>query len=139
VWWASEFYNDWGAPFGVCHVVGAVVPLDARATGTLGLALERPCAAEAFTEADRQRLNVVLPHLQRAVQLRQRLSHLEAQAEVGFAALDALSLGVVVAAADGAIVFANTAAEVLARRDEGLRLRGRLSGLGAMQPLEAQR
>jgi DNA-binding CsgD family transcriptional regulator/PAS domain-containing protein len=136
---ASEFYNDWGAQFGVCHVVGAVVPLDARATATLGLALERPCAADAFTEADRQRLNVVLPHLQRAVQLRRRLGHLEAQAQVGFAALDALPLGVVVAAADGAIVFANTAAEGLARRDEGLRLGGRLSGLGAVQPLEAQR
>jgi DNA-binding CsgD family transcriptional regulator/PAS domain-containing protein len=136
---ASEFYNDWGAQFGVCHVVGAVVPLDARATATLGLALERPFAADAFTEADRQRLNVVLPHLQRAVQLRRRLGHLEAQAQVGFAALDALPLGVVVAAADGAIVFANTAAEGLARCDEGLRLGGRLTGLGAMQPLEAQR
>jgi DNA-binding CsgD family transcriptional regulator len=119
-------------------VVGAVVPLDARATATLGLALERPCTAEAFTEADRQRLNVVLPHLQRAVQLRRRLGHLEAQAQVGFAALDALPLGVIVAAPDGAIVFANTAAEGLACRDEGLRLGGRLSGLGAMRPLEAQ-
>jgi hypothetical protein len=37
---ASEFYHDWGARFGVCHVVGAVVPLDAQATVTLGLALE---------------------------------------------------------------------------------------------------
>jgi DNA-binding CsgD family transcriptional regulator len=119
-------------------VVGAVVPLDARATATLGLALERPEAAEAFTEADRQRLNAVLPHLQRAVQLRRRLGHLEARAHVGFAALDALPLGVVVAAADGTVLFANTAAERLARRDQGLQLGGRLSGLGAAQPQEAQ-
>lgn len=35
-------------------------------------------------------------------------------------------------------MVANTAAEALARRDEGLRLVGRLSGLGAVQPLEAQ-
>jgi DNA-binding CsgD family transcriptional regulator/PAS domain-containing protein len=136
---ASEFYHDWGARFGVCHVVGAVMPLDVRATATLGLALERPSTAEAFTDADRQRLNLVLPHLQRAVQLRRRLVHLEAHTQVGCAALNVLPLGVVVAAADGAIVFANTAAEGLARRDEGLRLGGRLSGLGAMQPLEAQR
>jgi hypothetical protein len=77
---ASEFYNDWGAQFGVCHVVGAVLPLDAQATATLGLALERPTQANAFTEADRQRLNAVLPHLQRVVQLRRRLGHLETQA-----------------------------------------------------------
>jgi hypothetical protein len=118
---ASGFYNDWGVLFGICHVVGAVMPLDARAMATLGIALERPEAVAAFTEADRRRLNVVLPHLQRAVQLRQRLGHLEAQAQAGFAALDALPLGVVVAA-DGGIVFANTAAEALARRDDGLRL-----------------
>jgi DNA-binding CsgD family transcriptional regulator len=49
-----------------------------------------------------------------------------------------LALGVVIATADGAIVFANAAAEALTRRDEGLRLGGRLSGLGAVQPLETQ-
>lgn len=135
---ASEFYNDWGAVFGVCHVVGAVLPLNARATATLGLALERPWAADACTEADRQRLNVVLPHLQRVFLRRRRLGHLEAQAQVEFAALDTLPMGVIVAAADGAIMFANTAAEALARRDEGLLLGGRLSGLGARQPSETQ-
>lgn len=124
---ASEFYNDWGAVFGVCHVVGAVLPLNARATATLGLALERPWAADACTEADRQRLNVVLPHLQRVVLRRRRLGRLEAQAQVEFAALDTLPMGVIVAAA-----------EALARRDEGLLLGGRLSGLGARQPPEAQ-
>jgi DNA-binding CsgD family transcriptional regulator len=44
----------------------------------------------------------------------------------------------VIATADGAIVFANATAEALARSDERLRLGGRLSGLGAAQPLEAQ-
>ena len=116
-----------GAQFGVCHAVGAVLPIDAQAT--LGLALERPGNADAFTEADRQRLNAVLPHLQRVVQLRRRLGYLEAQAQTGFAALDALALGIVIATADGAVVFANAAAEALARRDEELWLGGRLGGL----------
>jgi hypothetical protein len=55
-------------------VVGAILPLDAQAT--LGLALERPVQADACTEADRQRLNAVLPHLQRVAQLRRRLGYL---------------------------------------------------------------
>jgi DNA-binding CsgD family transcriptional regulator len=102
------------------------------------MAVHRPHDAPAFMDVERQRLNVLLPHLQRALQLRQRLGVLEAQAQTGFAVLDALALGVVVVAANGAIVFANAAAETLTRSDEGLRLGGRLSGLGAVQPLEAQ-
>jgi hypothetical protein len=46
---------------------------------------------------------------------------------------------VIVAAADGGLGFANSAAEALADSDEGLRLGGRLSGLGAVHPQEAQR
>jgi DNA-binding CsgD family transcriptional regulator len=98
----------------------------------------RPHDAQAFTDVERQRLAILLPHLQHALQLRQRLGSLEAQIQTGFAALDALALGVVVTTADGAIVFANAAAEALACSDEGLRLGGRCSGLGAVQPLKAQ-
>jgi hypothetical protein len=135
---ASAFYQEWGAPFGVCHVVGAVIPLDTRAAATLGVALERPEKAQAFTAADRQRLTLVLPHLQRAAQIRRRLGQLEAHAQTGWAALDALPQGTVVAAADGTIVFANAAAEALAHGDAGLLLGGRGQSLGAVHPREAQ-
>jgi DNA-binding CsgD family transcriptional regulator/PAS domain-containing protein len=135
---ASEYYHDYSVPFGICHVVGATALLHPSASAMMVIAVHRPHDAPPFTDVERQRLNVLLPHLQRALQLRQRLGVLEAQAQTGFAALDALSLGVIVVTADGALVFANAAAEAMARRDEGLRLGGRLSGLGAMHPLEAQ-
>jgi DNA-binding CsgD family transcriptional regulator/PAS domain-containing protein len=135
---ASEYYHDYGVPFGVCYVMGATAPLHTDGSGLLVVAVHRPHDVQPFTDVERQRLNVLLPHLQRAVQLRQRLGRLEAQAQTGFAALDALSLGVVVVAADSAIVFANAAAEALARGDEGLWLGGQRRGLSAVQPLEAQ-
>ena len=125
---ASAFYHEWGALFGVCHVVGAVIPLDTRAAATLGVALERPEQAQAFTEADRQRLTLVLPHLQRAAQIRRRLGQLEAHAQTGWAVLDVLPLGIVVAVADGTIVCANATAEALARGDEGAAAGGALPG-----------
>jgi hypothetical protein len=134
---ASEYYHDYGVPFGVCHVLGATAPLHTGASEMMIIAVHRPHDAQAFTEVERQRLNILLPHLQRTLQLRRRLGHLEAQAQTGFAVLDTLALGVVIATADGAVVFANAAAEALARRDEGLRLGGRRGGLGAVQPLEA--
>ena len=135
---ASEYYHDYGVPFGVCHVMGATAPLHTSADALLVVAVHRPRETQAFTAVERQHLNLLLPHLQRAVQLRQRLGVLEAQVETGFAALDALSLGVVVVAADSTMVFANAAAEALTREDEGLRLGGRRDGLSAEQPLEAQ-
>jgi DNA-binding NarL/FixJ family response regulator len=135
---ASEYYHDYGMPFGVCHVMGATAPLHTGGSAMMIIAAHRPHEAQAFMDVERQRLNILLPHLQRALQLRQRLGHLEAQVQTGFAALEALALGVVVTTADGAIVFANAAAEALARSDEGLRLGGRRSGLGAIQSLEAQ-
>ena len=135
---ASEYYHDYGVPFGVCHVMGATAPLHTGASTMMVIAAHRPHDAPAFTDVERQRLNLLLPQLQRALQLRRRLGFLEAQAQTGFAALEALALGVVVATADGAIVFANAAAEALAHSDDGLRLGGRLSGVGAVQPLEAQ-
>jgi DNA-binding CsgD family transcriptional regulator/PAS domain-containing protein len=133
---ASEYSHDYGVPFGVCHVMGATAPLHTGASTMLGMAVHRPHDAPAFMDVERQRLDILLPHLPRALPLRQRLGGLEAQ--TGFAALEALALGVVIATADGAIVFANAAAEALVRRDEGLQFGGRRSGLGAVQPLEAQ-
>jgi DNA-binding CsgD family transcriptional regulator/PAS domain-containing protein len=135
---ASEYYHDYGVPFGVCHVMGATAPLHTGASEMMVIAVHRPHDAPTFTDVERQCLNVLLPHVQRALQLRRRLGHLETQAQTGFTSLDALALGVVVVTADDAIVFANTTAETLAHSDEGLRLGGRLSGLGAMQPREAQ-
>jgi DNA-binding CsgD family transcriptional regulator len=135
---ASEYYHDYGVLFGVCHVMGATVPLHTSASTLLVIAAHRPRDAQAFTDVERQRLNVLLPHLQRAVQLRQRLGLLEAQVQPGFATLDVLSLGVVVVAADSTIMFVNTVAEALTHGDEGLRLAGRCRGLSAVQPLAAQ-
>jgi DNA-binding CsgD family transcriptional regulator len=134
---ASEYYHDYGVRFGVCHVMGATALLHTDASALLVIAAHRPHDAQPFTDVERQRLNVLLPHLQRAIQLRQRLGLLETQVQTGFAALDTLSLGVVVAA-DSAIVFANAAAEALAHGDDGLRLGGQRRGLSAVQPLEAQ-
>jgi DNA-binding CsgD family transcriptional regulator/PAS domain-containing protein len=135
---ASEYYHDYCVPFGVCHVVGATAPLHTGASTMMVMAVHRPHDAPPFTNVEQQRLHVLLPHLQRALQLRQRLGHLEMQVHIGYAALEALALGIMVVTADGTVVFANAAAEALARRDEGLQLGGRLRGLSAVSPLEAQ-
>jgi DNA-binding CsgD family transcriptional regulator/PAS domain-containing protein len=108
----TEFYADFASRVGFHHLLGAVVDLGGGAIMPLGL--HRPHADAAFTEADRRALQGLLPHLRRAGQIRRRLMEAEAAARTGFAALDALALGVVIATAEARVMFANRSAERLA-------------------------
>ena len=108
----TEFYADFASRLGFHHLVGSVLDLGGGAIMPLGL--HRPRTDEPFTEAERLRLQALLPHLRRAGQIRRRLVQAEAAARTGFAALDALPVGMVVASGEGRVLFANRAAERLA-------------------------
>jgi DNA-binding CsgD family transcriptional regulator len=88
-----------------------------------------------FDERDRDRLEQILPHLQRALQLRRRLGTIDASG-VGLAALDALAIGAVICDGAGAVLFANAAAEMHARSGDGLVLGGAGHGVAAFYPAE---
>lgn len=110
----SEVWNDYSRRHvGAFHLLGAVFDLGGGRTGILGL--HRPREAGAFDEDDRGQLDRILPHLQRALQLRARLSAETMRLSLGSAALDALALGVVVTDREGVVLRANPAAEALAR------------------------
>lgn len=134
----SEYYADFASRIGLYHMIGADIPVGRSVADILSVTVHRPFTAHPFGEDDRRRLTQLLPHLQRAAQLYLRLRDLELRAHTGFAALDALPCGVVVASAAGDVLFANSAAERLARDGDGLVLGKRDVGLGAAHPLEAQ-
>lgn len=116
----SEFYNDFGRRLGLRHVVGAVVPLGPA--GVLAIGLHRPARSAAFGRADAVRIEALLPHLRRAMQLGHRLATGSASASPSFAALDALAVAVLVVDADLRVLVANAAAEALAGRNGPIRL-----------------
>jgi DNA-binding CsgD family transcriptional regulator len=90
------------------------------------IGLHQPEGTERFGAAERRLLDAVLPHLRRALQLRHRLDGVAAAgaAPPGTAALDALSMGVLVVDADLRVLVANAAAEALtAGAGAALRLR----------------
>ena len=120
---ASEFFQDWAEPNGVYHVMGAMLPLAGAAREVMTLAVQRPREARAFREAERRRLEALLPHLQRAAQIERRLAGMERRARAGAAAFDALPFGVAVVGPGGTLLYANAGLEALAR-DGGLRLGG---------------
>jgi len=48
-------------------VMGATAPLHTGASTRMVIAVHRPHDAPAFTDVERQRLDILLPHLQRAL------------------------------------------------------------------------
>jgi DNA-binding CsgD family transcriptional regulator/PAS domain-containing protein len=103
----SGFYQEWLRELDIFHVVGTLFPVGGGALGVLGI--HRPRPADHFGEKERQRAAFLLPHLQRAFQLSQRLSSI--QHEAALEALNRIDTGVLVANQSGYVLYANAIAE----------------------------
>ena len=103
----SEFYNDWGRHAGFRHMIGGLLDTETAAS----IAVTRDASAGPFDERDRQVLQQLMPHLQRACQLRNRLA--PDTSRLGAGALDALSIAVIVVDGTMHIKHANAAAVAL--------------------------
>lgn len=130
----SEFYFDYARGYDTIDAVGAAVPLGHGRVGVLGILCET--GGRPFEAHDVANLESLLPHLQRALQLRRRLAEAR-RGEVGLAALDALAFGAVVCEAGGRVRFANAAAEQMARSGTGLVLRDAGGGISAAHAEES--
>ncbi|MGH7043609.1 MAG: hypothetical protein ACREFY_15985, partial [Acetobacteraceae bacterium] len=82
----SEIWNDLGRPYmDAYHFLAACIPIEGSVGGMMGF--HRPHDDRAFDDDARQRLDRLLPHLQRAVQLGRRIGAEREQAAVHAAAL----------------------------------------------------
>lgn len=111
----SGFYQEWLRHLGIHHMLGAVFPTADGATGVLGI--HRPREAGAYTRSERRQAARILPHLQRALRLGQRLAAASRPHAAAWQALDCVDTGVLVV--DGAcrILHANAMAETLLREN----------------------
>lgn len=122
----SEFYRDWCRHLEVFYVVGAVFPTGPGELGVLGI--HRPRCAGTYDDEDKHAVARFLPHLQRALRIRERLMQSEQQRHVSLEALERCDCGVILVTADGSVRFANSEATRLIRRGAGIRVsEGRLT------------
>lgn len=128
----SEFGVDFALGFGIVETIAGHVALGPGLIA--GVGVHRPRGARRFEPRDVSGVRALLPHLQRALQLRARLG--TASGEIGLAALDALAFGAAVCDAAGRVMFANVAAEAAARAGAGLVLGDARSPIGAARPEE---
>jgi DNA-binding CsgD family transcriptional regulator/PAS domain-containing protein len=123
----SGYYREWLRHLEIHHMVGAVFPVGDNTLGVLGV--HRPEASGAYTNSDRESMAILLPHLQRAMQLGQRLAKVKRLEATSLAALDQLDSGVLTLDASGKILYINAeATRILQESQEIYTVAGRLAG-----------
>jgi DNA-binding CsgD family transcriptional regulator len=125
----TEFYRDWCRHLDVFYVVGAVFPSGPGNLGVLGI--HRPRCAGAYEEDDKYRASRFLPHLQRALRVREHLGLAARERQMSLEVLYRSQTGILLVTADASIMFANRQAESILASGMGLRSRnGRLAATG---------
>ncbi|MEJ2681362.1 MAG: helix-turn-helix transcriptional regulator [Gammaproteobacteria bacterium] len=105
----SEFYNEFALPQGMEHSIGAV--LMKRDSQLVVMGFHRDHRRGCFEAQELALLNMLLPHLQRALEVNRRLWLLDTRTEVKREILDQFSLGVILIDDAGKPIFLNKSAE----------------------------
>lgn len=127
----TEFYADWMRPQDLRRAVRCRARL--RADLSVDLVSLRPEQRGPYSHPERSVLAALLPHLQRAVGIAERLGGLAVQA-ASLAAFETLGAGILLVESDRRLVFANGHAERVLRAGEGLWVAGgRLAAAPAVQ------
>jgi DNA-binding CsgD family transcriptional regulator len=125
----SEWY-EYCQRLDTFHVLGAQFHLDRRLSVQFGA--QRPRRADAFDEASRRKMSLLVPHLQRALQIMIRLGLSDQVRTVSFDLLERLGLGVLILDGGRRLLFANRAAEQVLEQGTALSVRdGRVSASAA--------
>jgi DNA-binding CsgD family transcriptional regulator/PAS domain-containing protein len=120
----TEFYNDFGRRFGIMGGVTAVIRADPALTATLNSSQRQ--GGRQFDESELLLLRRLLPHLQRAFQVHERLSGVAAARIAAEDVLDRVPFGVVLVDASGRAVLVNAAAQQILDARDGLTLRDKM-------------
>lgn len=125
----GEFYGDFFRPLGLEECLGGTL---AAANGRFAMiGLQRSPDRHPFNDADVEKLERLMPHLGRALQLRRSFFELEGVNGALSELCDRLAAGVSVVGPTGASLFVNSGARAIAAARDGLSLdrRGRPVGM----------
>lgn len=115
---STEFYEGWMKPQDQLWGVTGLLLRDDSAQGMISC-LRGPRDGP-FGESEREILEVVVPHLQRAVLLHQKIAAVNLLNESVVAAFDRWQMGVILLDSSGRVVLMNKAAEKIANQRDGL-------------------
>ncbi len=126
----SAFYNEAIRPMGIFY--GLVLPLLRTASRHVYLATGRRHGQDDYTDEDIAAHRLLVPHLETALRVSQRLAAADLSTRSAETALDQLGVGVVLVDAAATVLLANRIADSLLAARDGLRLGA--DDLGAGDP-----
>jgi DNA-binding CsgD family transcriptional regulator len=114
----SEWYQDWLRKLEIFYIVGTVFPIGKDEVCSLGI--HRGHKDGNYASVDKTPVARYLPHLKRALAVRQRLTHAQVGHIATHEALERTGTATLVADRDGRLVFANCLAERLLAAADGI-------------------
>ena len=113
-----EFYQDFLRSAGHRYIVAAILDLD---DGSYAFCSCHRGLKQDHADSDiLDRAGLLLPHLRRSLQLRNKVSVIRAKSEAAFEALDGLGQAMFLVDAQGRILWQNSWADRLLRQQDGL-------------------
>lgn len=115
----TEFYNDFGRRYRISGGISVILRMEQDVVSALSVT---ECGRE-FGEDEVALVKRLLPHLQRALQVHERLAAVTGQLSAADEIIDRLPFGVVLVDATGRAVLVNMAAQHILDTRDGLTLR----------------
>ena len=116
----TRFYNEWAVPQGVAYAAGAVVIQEGA--WLTQLFLQRAPLHTPFAREEIDQFNQMVPHLQRAIQMRQRFAELQLGQNFLAGGLDVLAMPTLLFDEYGLVAQYNRSAAVLLNDRGSMRL-----------------
>jgi PAS domain-containing protein len=122
----TVLYRDFARKAEVFPMIGSVIPVAAGTSAVIGI--HQPRAGVAYDQRDQPLVAQFLPHLQRALQLRQRRAGPGIAGRAALEALDRSRAATLVVTSQGGVLYANREADRLLQAGAGIAaLGGRLA------------
>ena len=114
----SRFFREWVEPQGVAYAAGGIVLREG--VWMTQLIMQRSPAHPPFDRAEMDRLDELVPHLQRAIQMRQRFSELQLGQNFMAGSLDVLAMPTLLFDENSRVIHTNLSASALLDRSGSL-------------------
>lgn len=113
----SEFYNDFMTRFDAHHAVGGCILRDSDSMGAVSALRSKDLGS--FQE-ELQLFQVLMPHLERALRIHQRIFQLQNRMDAATDAFDRLPVAILIVNREGRIILANAMAQGILKDRDGL-------------------
>lgn len=119
-WRKHQFYQEWCKPHQVYHIMA--VDFMAEGRGIYGLRFTRAEGQEPFDLADKRLIQMLIPHLRRALALTQGMDEGQQIGQLYSQAMSQLMVSTIVLDRQGHVLQANARAQEALDAEDGLRL-----------------